>query len=97
MLPLSFGMGVPAFGSKAPGIQYLSPEAPATLCSPASRFELDLHCVYNCFVNSSLNILNLYWNSLQFRSGPNFSFRINCWKRSVVDQDLTSNQNGSNI
>ena len=38
--------------------------------------------VSNSFVFSSLEILNLYWDSLPFRGGSNFSLRIN-WKCKV--------------
>ena len=56
--------------------------------------ELDLHvavpvpvpysirCVHNDSVIFSLEILNLYWDSVLFRGGPNFSLRVN-WKRIV--------------
>ena len=68
---------------------------PATLCELVEQCRYDalgcetgplsfcgdqLLCVYNHAVIFSLEILNLYWDSLPFRGGSNFSLRIN-WKR----------------
>ena len=59
------------------GIDYIRPKP-----CPLRSTLVSSRCVSNYTVIFSLEILDLYWDSLLFRGGPNVSLRIN-WKRIV--------------
>jgi hypothetical protein len=64
-------------------------------CSTES-VSFHLRCIYSYSVIFSLEILNLYWDSLLFRGDPNFSLRNNC-KRIATTHLTVSRERDSPV